>query len=319
MNTRKTYITKMGFAFGISFLLMLWAISTADAMQNRGDDPYRIEEFSINTPGELEVQTSGGHITVEGTQNNSVRVEMFVSKDGESLSPSDTDLEDFDITIEQQGSRIRAIAKHEGNSGWKFWENNDISVSFVVYTPREMSTRLKTSGGHIKTAGLTGTQDMKTSGGHLELADLEGTINARTSGGHIDINNITGDVEARTSGGHIDARNTEGTLNVRTSGGHIDLENIAGAVEASTSGGSIAANISKMGEFARLKTSGGNVDITVPRNIGLDLDLRGSRVRTQLENFSGSMEDDDVEGSINGGGPMLSARTSGGTVRVSFK
>lgn len=309
----------MAFAFGISFLLMLWAISTADAMQNRGDDPYRVEEFSISTPGALEVQTSGGHITVEGSQNNSVRVEMFVSKDGESLSPSDTDLEDFDITIEQQGSRIRAIAKHEGNSGWKFWEGNDISVSFVVYTPREMSTRLKTSGGHIKTTGLTGTQDMKTSGGHLELADLEGTVNARTSGGHIDINNITGDVEARTSGGHIDARNTEGTLNVRTSGGHIDLENIAGAVEASTSGGSIAANISKMGEFARLKTSGGNVDITVPRNIGLDLDLRGSRVRTQLENFSGSMEDDDVEGSINGGGPMLSARTSGGTVRVSFK
>lgn len=320
MNARKTYITKMCFAFGISFVLMLWVISTANAMQNRGDDPYRVEEFSISTPGELEVQTSGGHITVEGSGNSSVRVEMFVSKDGESLSPSDTDLEHFDIAIEQRGNRVQAIAKRENGSWWKFWDDeNNISVSFVVYTPHEMITQLKTSGGHIKTAGLTGTQEMKTSGGHLELADLEGTIKARTSGGHIDIANVTGDVEARTSGGHIDAKNTEGNLNVRTSGGHIDLEDIAGTVEASTSGGSISANINKMGEFARLKTSGGNVDITVPRNIGLDLDLRGSRVRTQLENFSGSMEDDDVEGSINGGGPMLSARTSGGTVRVSFK
>ena len=74
-----------------------------------------------------------------------------------------------------------------------------------------------------------------------------------------------------------------------------------------------------MGEFATLKTSGGNVNITVPKGLGLNLDLHGSRVRTQLENFSGSMKDDDVEGTINGGGPMLSARTSGGSVRVSFR
>lgn len=318
MNAKKIYITKIAFALGASFLFMLWAISTANAMQHRGDDPYRVEEFSIQTPGELKVKTSGGHITVEGSQSNEVRVEMFVYKNGKELSPSDTDLDEFDITIEQDGNEVRAIAERKNSSSWKFWKNNDISISFVVYTPREISTDLKTSGGHIKTMGLNGEQDIKTSGGHLELADLQGTINARTSGGHISIKDVTGDVDARTSGGHIDAENTEGQLNVRTSGGHIDLENIAGTIDASTSGGSISANIVKMGEFARLKTSGGSVNITVPRNIGLDLNLHGSRVHSQLENFSGSMEDDDIEGSINGGGPMLSARTSGGSVRVSF-
>ncbi len=319
MDARKIYFTKIAIAFGLSFLLMLWAISTADAMQRNGDDPYRVEEFSISTPGELEVQTSGGHIDVEGSENSNVRVEMYVSKDGRALSPSDTDLDEYEITIEQSGNRIRAIAKRENSSSWKFWKNNNTSISFVVYAPRDMNTDLKTSGGHIKTASLTGTQQISTSGGHLELADLEGTVDARTSGGHISIADASGQIEARTSGGHIEASNTKGTLNVRTSGGHIDLENIAGTVEASTSGGGISANITEMGEFARLKTSGGNVDITVPRNIGMKLDLRGSRVRTQLENFSGNMEDDDVEGTINGGGPLLSARTSGGTVSISFR
>lgn len=319
MSTRKIYLTKFTVAFTLSFLLMMWAISAAQGMQRNGDDPYRVETFSVNTPGNLEVQTSGGHITVEGSENGRVRVEMYVSKNGRSLSPSDTDLDEYEITIEQNGNQVNAIAKRENSSNWKFWQNNNTSVSFVVYTPREMSTDLRTSGGHIKTTELTGTQQIKTSGGHLELANLQGTVNARTSGGHIDISGVSGKVEARTSGGHIDAQDTEGSLAVRTSGGHIDLKNIAGTVEASTSGGSISANITKMGEFARLKTSGGNVDITVPRNIGLDLDLHGSRVRTELENFSGSMEDDDVEGAVNGGGPMLSARTSGGTVRVSFR
>lgn len=319
MNAKKIYITKMIIAFGISFLLMLWAISTAKAMQFTGQDPYRVEEFSVSAPGELEVQTSGGHIRVEGSQSGHVRVEMYVTKDGETLTPDDTDLDDYDITIVQNGNRVRAAAERKNRSSWKFWQNNNMSVSFVVYTPREMSTSLNTSGGHITTTGLSGRQEIRTSGGHLELADLEGTVQARTSGGHIEIDNVAGDMDARTSGGHIDARNTRGTLSLRTSGGHIDLQNIAGAVEASTSGGSISATITEMGEFARLRTSGGNVDITVPRNIGLNLDLHGSRVRTQLENFSGNMEDDDIEGAINGGGPMLTARTSGGTVRLSFR
>lgn len=319
MNAKRVYITKLMIAFGISFLLMLWAISSANAMQFTDEDPYRVEEFTVTTPGELEVRTSGGHITVEGSETDRVRVEMYVSKNGKTLTPADADLEEFEIRIEQNGDRVRAVAKRENSSSWKFWQNNNISVSFVVHTPREMSTSLNTSGGHIATSGLSGRQEIRTSGGHLELADLQGTIRARTSGGHINIDNVSGDVEARTSGGHIDASNTRGTLNIRTSGGHIDLKKIAGSVEASTSGGSISADIMEMGEFARLHTSGGNVDITVPRNIGLDLNLHGSRVRTRLANFSGNMEDDDIEGAINGGGPMLSARTSGGTVRLSFR
>lgn len=319
MTARKTFITKMVIAFGISLMLMLWAISTANAMQASGDDPYRTEEFSVSTPGELEVRTSGGHITVEGSNSDQVRVEMYVYKNGNNLLPSDTDLEEFEIDIRQDGDRIIASAKRENSNSWKFWRNNNTSISFKVFTPRQMSTDLKTSGGHITTSGLAGNQQIATSGGHLNLSDLEGQVNARTSGGHIDLANVSGEIEARTSGGHISAQNSNGSLMVRTSGGHINLENIAGTVEASTSGGRISANITEMGEFARLRTSGGNVDITVPRNIGLNLDLHGSRVRTQLENFSGSMEDDDIQGTLNGGGPELAARTSGGTVRLSFR
>ena len=309
----------MAIAFGLSFLLMLWAISTANAFQHDDNDPYRVEEFTVNGAGNLNVSTSGGHISVEGSNSNQVRVEMIVTKNGRTLTPDDTDLSEFDIRIEQDGNTVYAEAEREnGSNGWKFWKNNNTSISFVVYTPQNMSTDLKTSGGHIEVSTLEGNQKIKTSGGHLSLANLNGTVDAKTSGGHIEISNSSGQLDARTSGGHIDAKDIEGTLNVRTSGGHIDLENIAGTVEASTSGGSISANITEMGEFARLRTSGGNISIVVPSNMGLDLDLRGSRVRTQLENFSGNMEDDDIEGSINGGGPMISARTSGGSVRLSF-
>jgi DUF4097 and DUF4098 domain-containing protein YvlB len=318
MSERNKYKMKVVLAFTLSFFAMVLMVTTASAKSVTIDDPYRVEEFSLNGPGNLEVRTSGGHITVSASESNRVRVEMYVRKNGRDLSSSDIDLDDFEIDISRSGNTVRAIAKRDNDRGWKFWNNNNISISFVVYTPREMSTDLKTSGGHIETEGLKGKQNISTSGGHLQLSNLMGTVDARTSGGHIEIRDFEGEMNARTSGGHINVENSNGSINLRTSGGHIDLERISGTVEASTSGGGINAEIDNIGQFVNLRTSGGNVNVSVPGGIGLDLELRGSRVRTELKNFSGKVERDEVEGTINGGGPKISARTSGGTVRISF-
>jgi DUF4097 and DUF4098 domain-containing protein YvlB len=324
MTTRKMYFTKVALALMLSFILTVLLMIPALAVDAKGvlfqqDEPYQIETFDVNGPGTMDVKTSGGHIQVEGSSSNTVRVEMYVRKNGRNLLPEDTNLEDWDIDISQSGNSVKAIAKREGRNWSLFGGNDNVSISFVVFTPREMSTNLNTSGGHIEIQGLSGNQDISTSGGHLNLANLQGTIEARTSGGHIDITDIQGDVEARTSGGHIDVRNSEGNLKVRTSGGHIKLADVSGAVEASTSGGGISADFISVGKFVDLRTSGGNVDIRVPGNIGLDLNLRGSYVSTSLQNFSGEIDRDEVEGQLNGGGPKISARTSGGTVSLSFK
>lgn len=321
MTTRQTYLVKVALAFGCSLLLTLILMTSALAhsyAQNQ-EEPYRVETYEIDAPGELAVNTSGGHITVEGSASNSVRVEMYVSKNGRNLLPPDIDLDKWDIDISQSASTVKAIAKRQGNNNWNFGKNNDVSISFVVYTPREMSTELKTSGGHIDVKGLSGNHNVATSGGHLELANLKGTIEAKTSGGHIEIADIQGDLQAKTSGGHIDVRNSEGKLAVKTSGGHIDLANVNGSIEAKTSGGSISADLTSVGQFVDLKTSGGNVNISLPSGIGLDLNLRGSYVSTALKDFSGEIERDEVEGKLNGGGPMISARTSGGTISLSFQ
>lgn len=317
MTTRKIYLTKVFLAFGVSLLLTLIMMNSALAFTQAQDEPYRVETFNIDTPGELEIQTTGGHITVEGSSPNEVRVEMYVQKNGRNLSPEDTDLNKWKIDISQSGNAVKAIAEH-GNNGW--WNGrNDESISFVVYTPREMSTDLKTSGGHIEALGLTGNQDISTSGGHLDLSELEGTVKARTSGGHIAIAEVRGDVDAQTSGGHIEVQKSQGDLKVKTSGGHIELAEVSGIVKAKTSGGSISADLESIEESIDLSTSGGNISISVPKNTGLDLNLKGSYVSTNLNNFSGKIERNEVEGQLNGGGPMVSARTSGGRISLSFK
>lgn len=325
MTTRKIYFTKLVLAFTISSIITLLLMLPALALADNGkapyqDEPYRTESFELEGPGKLKVKTAGGHITVKGSATNTVKVEMYVQKNGRNLLPEDTDLENWEINISQSGNSVQAVAKNKDGGSWKlFGQDNRASISFVVYTPREMNSNLRTSGGHIETEGLSGNQQISTSGGHLNLANLEGTIEARTSGGHIRISDISGDLDARTSGGHINVDNSEGKIRVKTSGGHIDLADVSGSIEASTSGGSIKADLKSIDNFVDLRTSGGNVNIRIPQNIGLDLNLRGSYVSTNLKNFSGEVDRDEVQGKLNGGGAKISARTSGGTVSLSFQ
>ncbi|HEX6982050.1 MAG TPA: DUF4097 family beta strand repeat-containing protein [Balneolaceae bacterium] len=324
MTAKRIYLLKIALAFSLSLILTFLLIKPSLGMNHAtdlpmSDDPYRVETFTLDGAGSLNVETSGGFITVEGSSGNTVRVEMYVQKDGQELNPQDTDLENWDIEISQSGNAINVIAERK-DSNWSFWgSNNHASVSFVIYTPDEMSTDLNTSGGHIKVYNLKGDQNVSTSGGHIELANLEGTVEARTSGGHIEIENIQGNLDVRTSGGHISAHHVDGNLKARTSGGHIELAGISGTIEASTSGGSIEADLQSVGQFVELKTSGGNINITIPEDIGLDLNLSGSYISTNLNNFSGEIERDEVEGMLNGGGHKITARTSGGIVSLSFQ
>jgi len=316
MTARKSFLTKIFLGILLSFLLTLLLIIPGKAYPAQSE-PYRTESFTINTPGQLDVRTSGGHIEVKGSSTNKVRVEMYVRKNGHNILPEDSDLKDWDIDISQSGHQVKAIAKHHSN--WHLFGGSHTSISFVVYTPREMSSDLKTSGGHIEAQGLSGNQKIATSGGHLKLAELKGTIDARTSGGHISINDVQGNLKAHTSGGHIDVQNSEGDLTVRTSGGHIRLADVSGTVNASTSGGGITADLRSINKSVKLRTSGGNINISVPADIGLNLRLKGSYVSTKLQNFSGEVDRDEVDGKLNGGGPQITARTSGGTVELSFK
>nr|MBX2815577.1 DUF4097 domain-containing protein [Saprospiraceae bacterium] len=203
--------------------------------------------------------------------------------------------------------------------------------------PSNTSTLLRTSGGSIKLTDIDGTHDAKTSGGSIRLEktrgpviartsggaitvyDQEGTQNLRTSGGRILIENARGAIEASTSGGSIALRDIDGDVDVHTSGGPIKIDGSATKVEATTSGGGIQANVTGIKESIYLKTSGGSIHATLDHSLGMDLDLRGSSVDIELENFSGSHKKNKINGTMNGGGISVYMHTSGGKVTCDFR
>ena len=107
-------------------------------------------------------------------------------------------------------------------------------------------------------------------------------------------------------------------MNVHTSGGNIDLEEAAGPIEASTSAGNVRAVVHKQPEAAcRLATSGGSVTVELPGKVKLNVDARtsGGRVVTDMPvTATGELKPQALKASINGGGPLLELRTSGGNI-----
>ncbi|AXY74888.1 hypothetical protein D3H65_13220 [Paraflavitalea soli] len=263
--------------------------------------------------------------------------------------------EDYEFSIGTADHKLTAIAKPKNRFGRFDWKKA-LSISFRIYVPRNVATNLTTSGGNLDLAHLSGTQDFRTSGGNLQIDDLTGKIKGVTSGGNIHLKDSKDDITLSTSGGNIDARNSSGKLKLTTSGGNVTLEELKGNIDATTSGGSVRGNVvtgelyavtsggnvtmselscsisastsggnitvslKELGSFVKLSNSGGNINLDLPGNKGLDLRITGDKVKaSSLSNFSGKIEDDSIDGKLNGGGIPVTVRGNGGRVSLSIK
>jgi DUF4097 and DUF4098 domain-containing protein YvlB len=130
----------------------------------------------------------------------------------------------------------------------------------------------------------------------------------------------TGDAEVKTSGGSIRIGKVQGEVKATTSGGSIKVQEVMGTINAATSGGSVSAYISKQpsGDCS-LKTSGGSVSVHLAEDIKVDVDAKtsGGRVRTDFPvTLIGELSKRKLQAKINGGGPELYLRTSGGSIKI---
>ena len=107
-------------------------------------------------------------------------------------------------------------------------------------------------------------------------------------------------------------------MKLHTSGGSINTDAITGNIDAHTSGESIKVTINKqLTEDDKLTTTGGSITAYLISNIQLDINAStsGGRVKSDFK-IDGKVKKMSVKGSINGGGPILILKTSGGSIKI---
>jgi DUF4097 and DUF4098 domain-containing protein YvlB len=310
----------------LAFLLVVSQTTFAQDL----DSPIE-RTYKVRSGGELNVDIDRGSISVESSDRS--EVDVLIEREG-----SDDFLRRMKFTVNESAGGVTVRGEYDGDRRMSWRNNKGNKIRVRVRVPHEYNAVLKTSGGSIDVQDLEGSVDANTSGGSMTFGLIEGPIMARTSGGSITLEGSSGTADVKTSGGSIKVGNVGGSVLARTSGGSISIDRAMGEVDASTSGGRIVVNevrgtinaktsggsikafISEQPKGdCTLTTSGGGVDVTLSPDVKVDIDASssGGGVRTDIPiRVVGEIKRNHVVGTLNGGGPLLKLRTSGGGVKI---
>lgn len=285
--------------------------------------------FAMQPGGKLVLTADVGDVRItSGGSGVTVDVNVDASADA---------LKDHRVDFRQEGNTLYVDGDYD-HSGWSWFDFNRIRVKYVVQVPSQFDVEVKTSGGDLEIGDLTGQIAARTSGGDIEVGRTAGSVNVKTSGGDVTVRGASGTLTAVSSGGDIDVQSAGGTVEAKTSGGSIEIGSAGGnvvarssgggirvgeargAIDASTSGGSIEARFAAQpGADSRLVSSGGGITVSLGNGVRADLDAHtsGGSVRADVPvTVMGRQSESNLVGKINGGGPRLLVRTSGGGITI---
>lgn len=206
-------------------------------------------------------------------------------------------------------------------------------------------------GGSIRAIHISGQALFETHGGDIVLGEVAGAIRAVTGGGGIQIDQAGSNVFAGTSGGPIAilralgmviAQNTAGPIDIgaassvecQSGGGTIRLSNVSGPMRASTGRGSVIADVisrkisqGRSLEDSFLSTGAGDIFVLLPSDMGVTVDAEMTGTQSAgaiISDYPGlrsvtGRSSVTARGAINGGGPTLRLRASGGRIQIKKK
>lgn len=279
--------------------------------------------FTVQGGGKLHLETQGGTISVARGTDGVVKITARERFRTNSDAEADDILKKLDLDFEQTGNDVSATAKYESmpiGFHWGSWP--PVQVDFTVTVPASYATDLHTSGGGITVGDLNGPVRARTSGGGIKLGKIGADVDAHTSGGSVSLESAAGEAKLGTSGGNITVGRVEGPASLSTSGGGIKIESVVGSLHAHTSGGNIRAGISgPLKNDCTLSTSGGSVKVTLDKAAAFQLDASTSGGSVDAGGITITLEKSNrsrsrLAGAVNGGGPLLKLRSSGGGIEL---
>jgi DUF4097 and DUF4098 domain-containing protein YvlB len=184
---------------------------------------------------------------------------------------------------------------------------------------------LETQGGEVHVTESGGPVHAATAGGNIMVERAGSWVSAATAAGRIEVQHAKGTVNAENSGGSIDVGAAEG-VRVEASGGAIRLRGTSGALRAATDVGNIRAELLSGVSLkdSLLSTGGGDVTVFIPSNLAVTVKAQNpqgapARIVSDFPEFLKRTAAAVLEGSLNGGGPVLTISASGGTIYLRQK
>ncbi|MDE3058820.1 MAG: DUF4097 family beta strand repeat protein [Bacteroidota bacterium] len=287
--------------------------SSFDSFFDRGAESSRHFEknFAVSHGGTLHLDSDDGDVDIESWDKNEVKITVDISGNEERVDK-------FDVRFSSSGNDVDIVGRSNENNFFK-WGGGNFQVKYHVTVPSKFNLDATTAGGDMTADGISGDVTYHTSGGDITVRSIDGKTDLSTSGGDVKANNVKGDLKINTSGGDVVTDGVKGKVDAETSGGSVTVSSTDGSVHAESSGGDITVNFKGENKGINVETSGGTVELYLDDSVKatVDASTSGGRVRCELPvTVQGDVEDDELHGTINGGGATIRARSSGGDIKI---
>jgi len=242
----------------------------------------------------LEVSDSGLSVRSCGTCG---KVHIRIETENAKLS-------DYRLEESQSGNTIRfSLKERQGfHIGW-----HSSSVKVLVETPANLTLNARTADGGLTVSGLHGELTLQSSDGSQDLEGLSGNLKVRSSDGSVRLRGGSGTLEVRSSDGSQEIAGAFDSLQVSSSDGSVRVELLKGT---------------KLNGASRIETRDGSLTVRVSRELAAEFDVqtRDGRLSSDLPLMPGGYDSrgggHSIHGTLNGGGALLTVRSSDGSVRL---
>ena len=296
------------------------------------------QEFIVDDPCALSVDVPGAHTRLRpGPQNDRVEVEISVT--GCPPDEAEDILDRMQVGTHQMKDTVRVYSNAEIDRSdaewWRWVRSLDVAIHVDLRLPSRIEAELRVPGGDVDLADLQGEMDVSVMGGACRVENVSGTLNVRAESSDVTIKGFSGDeLVARVAVGALTVEDAEAdTITVRSVAGPmtlaavrgpttvtaksaaVELHDVDGPCTADVRGGSLTYEGTPQDEI-ELRGVGSSINALVPSSHGADLTMAGPTLSlADAFAFEGEQTEHEIDGTLNGGGPSLRLRaTGGGTV-----
>jgi DUF4097 and DUF4098 domain-containing protein YvlB len=181
----------------------------------------------------------------------------------------------------------------------------------------------KFAGDEIRSSGRL---DIESSSGALDIGRIEGTevtIEASSGGIRLDEVEASAELSIKASSGHIRAgRLSAPDIELDTSSGGISVDALSGSLSLDSSSGGADIGFEDLRGPVKMDVSSGNITLVLPENAAFDVRLKTSsgRIRSDFPVLGDlSNQDEEMRGSVNGGGVLVDLKASSGNISLEVR
>ncbi len=307
MQTRSNPARKV--AAGILVALALY-IPAALAEERSFD-----RNLSVNGPVTLHVSTGSGYIHISPGSDSQVHVVGHVKSNNSWWGGSADDVGRVasNPPISQAGNII-SVGDDHGD-----WSRH-VTIDYEITTPKSTMLVAESGSGDLQLSGISGTVRAHTGSGSIRASSLGAGSRLESGSGSVEASDLQGATTLQTGSGEIRAQfSAAGDVSAGTGSGSINLGNVQGAVKAQTGSGTIEISGRPTAPW-KLETGSGDIRLQLGNaHFTLDADTGSGSVKSDpplTMTTHGTTDKHHVSGTVNGGGPIIKARTGSGDIRI---